>query len=161
MSEKTTDPYFSDEPSILRSLITKAHENVEKWRTMFYEQQASHTVATGILSAQVRKAEGERDHYLAAFGSARRSEREYEKFCEKLFAALNVASCDEALSALSKGSRWIPAEQLPDGGRFVLVANKNEPVVGYYSQATGRWATHPGMWPIVGVTHWQPLPEAP
>lgn len=43
------DPYFSNEPEVLRSLITQARERAAKWQTKFYEAEASHTEARGML----------------------------------------------------------------------------------------------------------------
>lgn len=72
------DPYFSNEPEVLRSLITQARERAAKWQTKFYEAEASHTQADGIQREQVRLL-GER---LEAVAKER----------------------DDAISALSEGS---------------------------------------------------------
>ena len=57
--------------------------------------------------------------------------------------------------------KWIPAnERLPDVGCEVLIMCKNKSYgVGMYSDTYRDFFS--GQFPVNGVTHWMPLPEAP
>lgn len=67
---KLEDPYFSNEPEVLRSLITQAREKAAKWQTKFYEAEASHTEARGMLCQ-------ERDAAITRLSDATQRARDY------------------------------------------------------------------------------------
>lgn len=66
LEEREQDPYFSNEPEVLRSLITAARERAATWQTKFYEAEASHTEREGMLCQERVAAIQERD-VLRAF----------------------------------------------------------------------------------------------
>lgn len=69
------------------------------------------------------------------------------------------------LAALRAATRWVPVtERLPEQGNYVLVHDKWE--IQWVAFRTGPendwvWLAGRGHEPLVGITHWQPLPPAP
>jgi hypothetical protein len=98
------DDYWSNDPAVLRSLISAERAKAEDWKTRYFEQQASHTESNGMLAqerdrALERLSETVRDAAQLATERLQAEERCAEALRQRDARTVYAERRDEALLA--------------------------------------------------------------